>query len=69
MTRPKIITLFMTVAVDTVFIVVIFEGLLFFCLIDNDDRVTSSKTIAQFKTRVQNHTLFKTKVAKLIPYL
>ena len=32
--------------------------------VDNDEKV-ASRMQTQFKTRVQNHTLFKTKVAKI----
>jgi len=34
-------------------------------VVDNDEKVASSKKHTQFKTRVQNHTLFETKMAKI----
>ena len=52
----------MTVEVDTVALNISYEG-----LIDNDQKVASSKKHTQFKTTVEykTHTLFKTKVAKI----
>ena len=38
-------------------------------VIDNDKYVASSKNIANSRLEYKNHTLFKTKMAKLIPYL
>jgi len=43
----------MTVAADTVGLNIIFEGAFFYGLIDNDEKVASSKQLTQFKTRVQ----------------
>ena len=37
-------------------------------LTPNDEEVAPSKEHAQFKTSLTNHTLFQTKMAKLIPY-
>ena len=55
----------MTVAADT-FALNISSGRAFVDgRTDNDEKVTSSKKHTQFKTRVLNHILFKTKMAKI----
>ena len=65
MTRPKIITLFRTVAADTIFNVVIFEGLLFLVLLIMIIKQLLLKTITQFKTRVQKPQYWRNCVASL----
>jgi len=44
----------MTIEADTVALNIVYEGLLLNGLIDNDEKVASSKKHTQFKTRVQN---------------
>lgn len=58
--RPaqKFDTLFMTIAAGRVAPNIIFEGL-FYGLIANDERVVSSKTRTQFKTRAQKSYLIQ----------
>ena len=58
MTTPNIRQPIMTFAADTVALNIICEGL--YGLIDNDERASFfRKNHTQFKTSVQNHTLFK----------
>ena len=60
--------LFMTFAADTVSPNVICERLLLMILLIMMKQYFLKQRINS-KTRVQNHTLFKTKIAKLIQYL
>ena len=68
MTTPNIRQPIMTFAADTVALNIICEEL--YGLIDNDERASFlEKKHTQFKTSVQNHTLFKTKTAeKSLPF-
>ena len=65
----KFDTLFMTVASDNPVALNNFWRAFVYGLIDNDEKVASTTKQTQFKTRVQNHTLFKTTMVKSIPCL
>lgn len=55
----------MTIAADAFDLIINIMKAVFGCLIDNDEKVTFSEKHSQFKTRVQNHTLFMSKMAKI----